>query len=194
MGWWSSIRRIIYNFFLCVSFSFHNCYGEWEGKARKPVYHTSWMSVVTPTDRYKSVLNRCVFESFGGISLYFVYFSWFFVYIEVLSGLSQIFSFFLNMFHSQENDYVCLSWMLIVNYTTTSWKYVKYFVIPWFLDLSIVFVLFVSWLIDSNIHTSINTNVLTSGWIWILHYCYVRAHGQIIKESVLSLEKNQDLN
>ena len=45
--------------------------------------HTSWMTVVTPTDRPKSVLNSCVIEVCGGVLvLYFVI------------GLSQI-SFFL---------------------------------------------------------------------------------------------------
>ena len=35
--------------------------GRW---ARKPVIHTSWVAVVTPTDRPKSVHNRCVIELF----------------------------------------------------------------------------------------------------------------------------------
>ena len=33
--------------------------GRW---ARKPVNHTSWVALVTPTDRPKSVRNRCVIE------------------------------------------------------------------------------------------------------------------------------------
>ena len=42
-----------------------------------PVYrfnHTSWVAVVIPTDRPKSVHNRCVIESFGGV---FVLSLWF---------------------------------------------------------------------------------------------------------------------
>ena len=39
----------------------------WEGWARKPVNHTSWVAVVTPTDCAKSVRNRCVIEVFGGV-------------------------------------------------------------------------------------------------------------------------------
>ena len=35
--------------------------GRW---ARKPVNHTSWVALVTPTDRPKSVLNRCLIELF----------------------------------------------------------------------------------------------------------------------------------
>ena len=35
--------------------------GRW---ARKPVNHTSWVAVVTPTDHPKSVRNRCLIELF----------------------------------------------------------------------------------------------------------------------------------
>ena len=38
--------------------------GRW---ARKPVNHTSLVAVVTPTDRPKSVRNRCVIEHFCGV-------------------------------------------------------------------------------------------------------------------------------
>ena len=31
------------------------------------VYHTSWEAVVTPTDRPKSVRNRCVIEHYCGV-------------------------------------------------------------------------------------------------------------------------------
>ena len=34
---------------------------------RKPVNHTSWVAVVTPTDCPKSVSNRCVIENFGTV-------------------------------------------------------------------------------------------------------------------------------
>ena len=46
----------------------HNCCGEWEGW--DPVNwfnHTSWVAIVTPTDRLKSVRNRCVIKVFGGV-------------------------------------------------------------------------------------------------------------------------------
>ena len=35
--------------------------------ARKPVNHISWVAVVTPTDRPKSVCNRCLIELFCGV-------------------------------------------------------------------------------------------------------------------------------
>ena len=51
--------------------------GRW---ARKPVNHTSWVTVVTPTDRPKSVRNRCVIEVFCGVvyvvTLPFWHFCW----------------------------------------------------------------------------------------------------------------------
>ena len=51
--------------------------GRW---ARKPVNHTSWVAVVTPTDRPKSVRNRCLIELFCGVvcvvTLPFWHFCW----------------------------------------------------------------------------------------------------------------------
>ena len=38
--------------------------GTW---ARKPVNHTSWVALVTPTDRPKSVCNCCLIELFCGV-------------------------------------------------------------------------------------------------------------------------------
>ena len=38
--------------------------GRW---SRKPVDHTSWVAVVTPTDRPKSVRNCCLIELFCGV-------------------------------------------------------------------------------------------------------------------------------
>ena len=36
-------------------------------RSYKPVNHTSWVAVVTPTDRPKSVRNRCLIELFCGV-------------------------------------------------------------------------------------------------------------------------------
>ena len=51
--------------------------GRW---ARKPVNHTSWVAVVTPTDRPMSVRNCCLIELFCGVvcvvSLPFRHFCW----------------------------------------------------------------------------------------------------------------------
>ena len=51
--------------------------GRW---ARKPVNHTSWVALVTRTDRPKSVRNRCLIELFCGVvcvvTLPFWHFCW----------------------------------------------------------------------------------------------------------------------
>ena len=55
--------------------------GYWEGWVPVNRFnHTSWMTVVTPTDRPKSVRNRCVIEVFGGVfvlSIGFRIFCWY---------------------------------------------------------------------------------------------------------------------
>ena len=48
-----------------MSFWLLGCCGEWEDWARKPVNHTSWVAVVTRTDRPKSARNFCVIDIFG---------------------------------------------------------------------------------------------------------------------------------
>ena len=60
-----------------ISFVILRLVGRW---ARKPVNHTSWVAVVTPTDRPKSVRNRCLIELFCGVvcvvTLPFWHFCW----------------------------------------------------------------------------------------------------------------------
>ena len=60
----------------------------------KPVNHTRWVAVVTPTDRPKSVRNRCVIELIG--RCLFCHFAlWHFCWCRVfVIGLSQIASLF----------------------------------------------------------------------------------------------------
>ena len=79
--------------------------GRW---ARKPVNHTSWVAVVTPTDRPKSVRNCCLMELFCGVvcvvTLPLWHFCWYrgfchrtgsdlllFVYLSCLSDFSETF-------------------------------------------------------------------------------------------------------
>ena len=68
VGCWSSvsIKSIICKI-LCVSFWFHSCWEEWEGWVRKPVKHSNWMIVVSPTNRPMSVCSRCVILHFGSV-------------------------------------------------------------------------------------------------------------------------------
>ena len=61
---------------------------------RKPVNHTSWVAVVTPTDRPKSVRNRCLIELF--VALFVLSLCPFDISVGVgafVIGLSQISSF-----------------------------------------------------------------------------------------------------
>ena len=60
------IRRFIYKFLNVCPFvkRLLRLVGRW---ARKPVNHTSWVALVTPTDRPKSVRNRCLIELFCGV-------------------------------------------------------------------------------------------------------------------------------
>ena len=65
--------------------------GRW---ARKPVNHTSWMAVVTPTDRPKSVRNRCLIELL--VALFVLSLCPFDISVglgAIVIGLSQISSF-----------------------------------------------------------------------------------------------------
>ena len=58
--------------------------------------HTSWLAIVSPTDRPKSVRNRCVIEVFGGVYVLLRCFWGFSVGLRTfVIGLSQIPSCFL---------------------------------------------------------------------------------------------------
>ena len=73
-------KEVYLQIFKCVSFWLHGCCGEWEGGPVNQVYHTSWVAVVTPTDRPKSVRNCCLIEVFYGVvcvvTLPFWHFCW----------------------------------------------------------------------------------------------------------------------
>ena len=54
-------KQVYLQIFKCVPFWLH---GEWEGGPVNQVNHTSWVAVVTPTDRPTSVRNCCLIELF----------------------------------------------------------------------------------------------------------------------------------
>ena len=60
-------KEVYLQFFKCMSFWLHGCCGEWEGGPVNQVNHTSWVAVVTPTDRPKSVRNCCLIELFCSV-------------------------------------------------------------------------------------------------------------------------------
>ena len=62
-----SIRRIIYKFLNVCPFDYP-AYAVVRGWVPVNQFnHAGWIGVVTPTDRHKSVQNRCVMEVYGGI-------------------------------------------------------------------------------------------------------------------------------
>ena len=61
------IRRFIYKFLNVCPFDYTAVAGSWKVGPVSKVNHTSWVAVVTPTDRPKSVRNRCVIELFCGV-------------------------------------------------------------------------------------------------------------------------------
>ena len=93
--------------FNCVSFRLHDFCGKLEGW--DPVNrfnHTSWVAIVTPTDRPKSVRNRCVIEVFGGVFVLSCCFLGFSVGEgDFVIGLSQICSFFSWKVHTKGTQY-----------------------------------------------------------------------------------------
>ena len=58
------IRRCIYNFLNVCPFDYTAVAGSGKVGPVNKVNHTSWVAVVTPTDRPKSVRNRYVIELF----------------------------------------------------------------------------------------------------------------------------------
>ena len=57
--------------------------------------HTSWVAIVTPNDRPKSIRNRCVIEVICGVFVFSSCFFDFSVHVGAfVIGLSQIHSFF----------------------------------------------------------------------------------------------------
>ena len=61
------IRIFIYKFLNVCPFDYTAVAGSGKALAGKPVNHTSLMTVATPSDRPKSVRNRCVIELFGDV-------------------------------------------------------------------------------------------------------------------------------
>ena len=73
--------RIIYTFLKCISFWSNSLCGKLEGLVPVNQFNnTSWKPFVTPTDRPKSIRNRCVIEVFESglvLSIVFWIFCWY---------------------------------------------------------------------------------------------------------------------
>ena len=67
LGWllvWCLYKEVYLQIFKRVSFWLHGCWGSGKVGPVNQVNHTSWVAVVTPTVRPKSVRNRCLIELF----------------------------------------------------------------------------------------------------------------------------------
>ena len=69
VGCWSSvfIRRVIYNFLNVCPFVYTAFAVSGKVEILLTGKHTSWVAIVTPTDRPKSVSNHCVIEVFSSV-------------------------------------------------------------------------------------------------------------------------------
>ena len=61
------IRRFINTFLNVCPFDYTAVAGSGKVEPVHQVNHTSWVAIITPTDRLKSVRNRCVIELFCGV-------------------------------------------------------------------------------------------------------------------------------
>ena len=80
-----------------LSFWLQSCCGWWEDcDPLNRFNHSSWVAVVTPTDRPNSVFNRCVIEGFGGVFVLFCHIAFWTLSVvrAFVIGLLQISSFF----------------------------------------------------------------------------------------------------
>ena len=88
------IRRFMYKFLNVCPFDYTAVAGSGKVGPVNQVNHTSWLAVVTPTDRSKSVRNRCLIELF--VALFVFSLCPFDISVGVgafVIGLSQISSF-----------------------------------------------------------------------------------------------------
>ena len=94
----SIVNTVLY---LLILQSFCDKWEDWDPVNR--FNHTSWVAVVTLTDRPKSVRNRCVIQVFGGVFVLSLGFLDFSLGVRAcVIGLSQISSFFL-LFQNYNN-------------------------------------------------------------------------------------------
>ena len=98
-GWFDVyIRRFINKFLNVCPSDYAVVVGSGKVGPVNQVHHTSWMAVVTPTDRPKSVRNHCVTEHFCCVvcvvTLPFCHFCWCRGFVIGLSQISSFFSLF----------------------------------------------------------------------------------------------------
>ena len=106
-GYWFVvyIRRFIHKFLNVCPFDYTAIAGSGKVGPVNQVNHTSWVAVVTPTDRPKSISNRCLIEHF--VALFVLSLCPFDISVGVgalVVGLSQI-SAFLSLSSSRSDSW-----------------------------------------------------------------------------------------
>ena len=108
------IRRFILQIFKRVSFWLHGCCRSGKVGSVNLVNHTSWVTIVTPTDRPKSVRNHSVIEL---VALFVLSFCPFDISVGIgafVIELSQISSFFSLHILSKDHSFIlCTDWLSI---------------------------------------------------------------------------------
>ena len=104
------IRRFIYKFLNVCHFHYTAVAGSGKAGPINQVNHTSRVAVVTPTDRPKSVHNRCVIELFCGV-------------VCVVPLPLWHFCWYMGFCHRTESDFFLFSWKQeITNFWCPSFK------------------------------------------------------------------------
>ena len=113
------IRRFIYKFLNVCPFDYTAVAGCGNVWPVNQVNHTSWVAVVTPTDRPKSVRNHCLIELFCGV-FFFLSLCPFDISVGVgafIIGLSQISSFLSSDARYQDTPMIHLKYKAtIINF------------------------------------------------------------------------------
>ena len=113
-----SVVYIIHQLILVCPFDYTVVAGSGKVGSVNQVNHTSWVAVVTPTDRPKSVRNRCLIELFCGVVC--VVTAPFDISVGVgafVIGLSQIFSFLFLWSKPSVGEQLCVKGRLENDFT-----------------------------------------------------------------------------
>ena len=114
-------KEVYVHIFKCVSFWLHGCCGEWEGGPVNQVNHTSWVAVVSPTHRPKSVRNCCLIELFCAVVCVVTLPFWHFCCVGAfVIGLGQISS-FLSVLNPHQGSLVKQSSVNIWKVRSNKW-------------------------------------------------------------------------
>ena len=127
-GCWFSvyIRRFIYNFLNAYHFDYTAVAGSGKVRPVNQVNHTGWVAVVTPTDRPKSVRNRCVIELFCGVVCVVILSFWLFCWCRGFCHMTES-DLFLFLLVSPKLHLVAFSFRAVIMSVTKTLTYATTF-------------------------------------------------------------------